>query len=303
MKRHSRDPTLSKEAKRGLNTLLEHGSSFAHVKLSEHLSLRLKVPDGKNGAYPTSSIQKGPVLFHDSIDLSGEGVGFGVPVVKYGHRVFFPGTARIRERRQDTLCIWTIAYELNVEERVVLKNGRRVHIDAFYALKERLAWLHKSIPVSRGLIEWINDAFRRAYGIHTTFDETSSVGSVVVSYTIKGHTKTIHVSVGTSGLINHGCTEFILLNEHDACYFDRYCDANGILTGKDIGTWEQTDTGHVALIDSHHNIQLILRNVAQAMMFRGREFIQGRLSWAGIAYVINPSLAHFEYDITIREHT
>ena len=47
---------------------------LAHMALSERLCLSLKAPES-DGTYPTSKIQKGPVLIRGSADLSGEGVG------------------------------------------------------------------------------------------------------------------------------------------------------------------------------------------------------------------------------------
>jgi hypothetical protein len=99
-----------------------------------------------------------------------------------------------------------------------------------------------------------------------------------------------------------GCSEMIILNELDGRLFDRYCDANGlILVGKEIGTWEETSSDCVTLIDSRHSVALHLRNVTQSSMYRGREVVPGRLSWAGIAYVLAPPRTDFNYDITIRE--
>jgi len=49
--------------------------SLAHTVLSERLFISLRPPNSSNGPYPTSKIQKGPVLVCGSADLSGEGVG------------------------------------------------------------------------------------------------------------------------------------------------------------------------------------------------------------------------------------
>ncbi|MDD1721580.1 MAG: hypothetical protein LUP95_06305, partial [Euryarchaeota archaeon] len=71
----------------------DHIAILAQTPLSPRLSLEVRAPRYENKPYPTSAIQKGPVLVHEANDLSGEGVGLGVPVVKFGRHVFFPGHA------------------------------------------------------------------------------------------------------------------------------------------------------------------------------------------------------------------
>ena len=70
---------------------------LAHTALSEGLCISLQAPSS-NGPYPTSRIQKGPGLVRGSADLSGEGIGLGVPVAKFAHRVVFPGEAQVDEQ-------------------------------------------------------------------------------------------------------------------------------------------------------------------------------------------------------------
>ena len=277
-------------------------TSLAHMALSERLCLSLKAPES-DGTYPTSKIQKGPVLIRGSADLSGEGVGLGVPVAKFVHRVVFPGKACIVEQREDNhLCTWVVDYELNLEERVTFKSGKSIRNESFYRLKERFAGLHKAIPISRGLVERGNRALRFTWGLTTTFETTPSAGSVRVSYTVDRREGVLHVSVDARRLNKTGCTEMILLNEQDGSLFDRYSDANGVeLVGKAIGTWEETGADYVTLSGSRHNITIALRSVAQSTMYRGREVAQGRLSWTGVAYVIPPRCVAFDYDVAIRE--
>jgi len=281
--------------------LNDHIPSLAHTALSERLCVSLR-PPSSNGPYPTSKIQKGPVLVCGSVDLSGEGVGLGVPIAKFAHHVFFPRKACVIERlTDDQLSSWIVDYELNLEERLTLKSGKKIQSKNFYALKELFAGLHKTIGASRGLIEYSSSALRRTLGLSTTFELTRSVGNVRVSYTINRRARMLRVSVDASGLNKTGCSEMILLNELDGGLFDRYCNSTALLVGKEIGTWEETAADYVMLIDSRHNIALRLRNVAQSTMYRGREVVPGRLSWTGIAYIIAPPLTDFSYDLLIRE--
>ncbi len=284
--------------------LNERVPSLTRTPLSQRLSLSIKAPVS-NGPYPTSKIQKGPVLVCGSTDLSGEGVGLGVPVARFAHRVFFPGKARVIERLTDhQLCTWIVDYELNLEERLAQKSGKIIQNENFYALKEWLAGLHKAIGASRGLIECSSSALRWAWGLNTTFEMTPSAGWVRVAYTVDSRVSVLRVSVDASHLDKTGCTELILLNELDGSLFDRYYDDDGAaLAGKEIGTWEETAADCVTFIDSRHKVMLRLWNISQASMYRGREVVPGRLCWAGIAYIIVPPFTNFDYDIAIREDT
>ncbi len=274
--------------------------SLAYAALTEYLWLSLRPPNS-DGPYPTSQIQKGPVLVSGSVDLSGEGIGLGVPVVKFAHHVVFPGEACIIEQRGDShVTTWVVDYALNLKERVTLKSGKSIQNGAFYRLTEGFAGLHRAIPLSRDLIELGNRVLRRIWRLNTSFERTPSAGIVRVVYTINRHEGVLTVRAETRG-VKTGCTEVILLNELDGGLFDRYSDANGDLVGKEIGTWEEPDADCVTLNDSRHHISLAFHRVPQSTMYRGREVAHGRLSWAGIAYVIPPHCVDFEYDIGIRE--
>jgi hypothetical protein len=222
-------------------------------------------------------------------------------VAKIGHRVFFPGKARVTEQQKDLhLFEWIADYELNLEERLMLKSGT-IRSNRVYAVQEWFSGLHKTIRISRGLIECTSNVLRRMWGLGKTFEEVPPSGNVRVSYSIDIRDKVLHISVDASSLKTE-CEEMAILNEQDGSFFDRYYDANGLaLVGKQIGTWEKTAAAWATLIDSHHNIALHFRNISGSAMYRGRELLPGRLSWAGVAYISAPPRPEFEYDIVIQE--
>jgi len=220
------------------------------------------------------------VLVSGSADLSGEGVGLGVPIAKFARHVFFPGKARIIERlTDDQLCTWIVDYELNLEERLTLKSGKKIQSENFYALKEWFAGLHKAIDASRGLIEWSSSALRRTWGLSTTFEPTRSVGNVHVSYTVDSRAQELRVTVDASRLNKTGCSEIILLNELDGGLFDRYSDVNGLaLVGKAIGTWED----RCRLCDAH---RLASQHHAPLSERRSIHDVSGARSGAGTTFL------------------
>jgi len=266
--------------------LNDHIPSLAHTALSERLCVSLR-PPSSNGPYPTSKIQKGPVLVCGSVDLSGEGVGLGVPIAKFAHHVFFPRKACVIERlTDDQLSSWIVDYELNLEERLTLKSGKKIQSKNFYALKELFAGLHKTIGASRGLIEYSSSALRRTLGLSTTFELTRSVGNVRVSYTINRRARMLRVSVDASGLNKTGCSEMILLNELDGGLFDRYCNSNGVARRQ--GDWN-LGRDRCGLRDAH---RLSSQHSAPPSERRSIHDVSGTRSGAGPTFLDRNCLYH-----------
>lgn len=97
-----------------------------------------------------------------------------------------------------------------------------------------------------------------------------------------------------------GCTEVNIMNEQGANHFDRYCDSNGLfLKGNAIGTWDEIFADEASFIDSGDNIVFTLKQVKGARMFRGRELVEGRLAWSGLAYGLPQDINNFAYEIRI----
>ncbi|HYA32760.1 MAG TPA: hypothetical protein VEG65_02005 [Candidatus Bathyarchaeia archaeon] len=273
---------------------------LARTALSQRLFICLPAPE-KDGRYPTSRIQKGPILTVNDRDLSGEGVGLGVPVIKFAQRAFFPGTARVIARKaSEGFSVWVVEYDFNLVERVALERGHVVHNADFYRLIEGFAVLYRTIAIWRGIIERFDRALRFIWRLTTTFERTASVGLMRVSYCIDRRNRAVNVRVGSSRFSENESAEVILLNELDGSLFDRYSDSSGLeLRGKDIGAWEKTFADCVTLTDSHHCVSFSVPHAPRSNMYRGREVAGGRLSWAGVAYVLSPHCASFEYKISI----
>ena len=90
------------------------------------------------------------------------------------------------------------------------------------------------------------------------------------------------------------------MNELGANHFDRYRDSNGLfLKGNAIGTWDEIFADEASFIDSCDNIAFTLKQVKGARMFRGRELVEGRLAWSGLAYRLPRDIINFAYDIRI----
>lgn len=254
--------------------------------------------DAAKGDYASCRIQKGLLLACGQEDLSEEGMGFGVPILKFGHEAIFPGSARIGTRRDGDKTIVDVGYDLNLVEIMAVK-GKKINNRYFYTVKEYLSWLHREYPHFRKILTRASNTLRRFLDIETRFEEVATFGRVDVRYIINADN--IRIRVDTSRVKKYGCTEIMLMNEQGANYFDIYRDSNGTaLSGNAIGTWGETFAGEASFVDPYHNLEFTLQKVAGSRMFLGRELVHGRLAWAGLAYLIPSCTDNFEYDIRIK---
>lgn len=282
-----------------VNNLSATDISTEQVRIPISGEISLQIGDGA-GDYPSSRIQKGPVLIYRNKDLSEEGVGFGVPVLKFGHEAFFPGSKHVTAEKNNDTVVIKIDYDLNLVERMAIRGNKKIDSRAFYKIKEWFHGLHRDHPGARGILMPAFKTVSRICDTETRFDEMVSAGLVCVTYTINPEESTVSVSVDTSRMKKNGCSEVIILNEQGATCFDRYCDSNGVsLAEEAIGTWDETSADEASFVDSRDGIEFTLTRLAGSRMFRGREFIENRLSWSGLACVLPPHAVHFEYCIHV----
>ncbi len=268
------------------------------IPMSEGISLLIREPEIEIGNYPACRIQKGPVLVHGNKDMSEEGLGFGVPILKFGQRVIFPGRGHITSRKEEERTFVKIDYDLNLAETMSFK-GRRIKSSPFYRITEYLSGLHREYPFTRELLTQSSIALRQIFEIETEFEEVPSSGLASVEYDICTDGM-IHVSVDLSLIKKEGCTEVMIMNEQGANYFDTYCDSKGtILVGNAIGSWQENSCDEVSFIDSYDGLTFTLPKIPGSKMFYGRELVENHLAWSGIAYSLSPHIQNFAYDIKI----
>ncbi len=273
-------------------------SDGVRVDLEDGASLAFRTPRSEK-AYPSCRIQKGLLLIHGTRELVEEGLGFGVPVLKFGPETVFPGSARVTRRRNGDLSMVEVVYHLDLVQRMAI-GGRTLGSRAIYEVEEFLARLHRDYPPCRGPGMWFFSNLLRILSIEHKFETTASAGTVSVAYSIPRGGGRVRVSADLRGLKRDGCTEITFANEQGAGYFDRYSDSNGlVLTGRAIGTWDRVGAEEAALADVRDGITFTLRNLKGAAMFRGRELAAGRLAWSGLNYVLPGGSVSFVYDIRI----
>ena len=64
----------------------------------EGFSIRI-YEDSRPHCYKSTGVQKGLILVYNNQELSGEGIGFGAPVVKYADKTYFAREASLSSQK------------------------------------------------------------------------------------------------------------------------------------------------------------------------------------------------------------
>jgi hypothetical protein len=265
------------------------------IALKPFHTLHLTTMSSFTSNFPASRIQKGLVLRHGNRDLSEEGVGFGVPVLKFGQETIFPGSWRARVKRHNGYTSVEADFVLNLAIRMS-RNGKLIGNKGFYKTKEKLSFLHRNLPLLRRGLSFSSELLRGAFSLEDVFVEVKPIRFVKAFYKIKNCKILVELKFSRSA----GCTEVIVLNEQGANYFDTYRDSECRILKRDkIGSWDETDADAASFINPADRISFTLKRAKGARLFRGRELTSGRLAWSGLAYVLSPQIERFTYSIDI----
>lgn len=274
------------------------------VELTDGLSLSMTSSGARDGsrppsAYPTARLQRGLLLSDRGHDLSEEGVGFAVPVLKLGTRTVFPGGADVRMRRAARFVEIAAVYRLDLVERLADRDGRPVGPAVMYAAKDALAALHRRLPGARGFLTSASGAVRRRFGWVTTYVPVTAVASVAVITRVDPVAGLLTVTADLGGL-RPRITEVALMNEQGAGAFDRYEEDGGVaLEGRAIGAWDPVGAGGGRFVSRLRGVAFALPRPADGDARRGRELVGARLSWAGFAVIASPPRGQLSYELCV----
>lgn len=267
------------------------------VNLTDRLSVRL-YKDCRPNCLETGALQKGLVLMLDGRELIEEGVGFGVPIVKYADKTFFSSTADVSMEKIGSACTLTKVFTLDTVS--LKKFGQTTYIDdgLYSPLRktfQRLYLKHKKLaPVFNKVME-----LRDLANIKTEFITVKPRGTVTINYHCKPDT--INIQADFSKVALNKCREVLVLNEQGSTIFQKYTDSSGLnLLGRKIGAWETVAADQAALQSAKGQISFSLQNDKDARLFRGWERTRKRFSWAGLSYSMRPNNGTFEYSIGLK---
>ena len=178
-------------------------------KLSNRLSVRI-YRDCRPNYLETGTLQKGLVQMLDGEELIEEGVGFGVPVVKYEDKTFFSSQADVSIREIGCDIIITKVFTLDTVS--LKKFGRVTYINE--ALYSPLRKAFESLYLkNKRLTPFFNKAMelRDFANIKTEFLKVKPRGKVTMRYCCQSNG--IDVSADFSKVTLNKCVEILVLNE------------------------------------------------------------------------------------------
>lgn len=224
----------------------------------------------------------------------GEGTGFGVPAARYRDKEYFSGSSTIQISQKSGYATVTKQFSLNM---VSVKRFRDVWIEnkVTRKLARRIAELYQKHRYWRPLMQ---QKVLNSIGFQTSFIRVKPAGKVTVTYHVDS--SSIHVKVDYKSLEKKGLQKIFLLNEQSSRFFRKYRDSDGsILFDKQIGAWENVEADWASIAEKCDKFGFRLWNIKDAILRRGREFIDGTLDWIGLDYEIASKKTCFEYDIEI----
>jgi len=230
----------------------------------------------------------------EEVETVGEGTGFGVPILIYQNETYFSGTSKVYVSQEVNSVIIHKEFFMDKLARNTFRNitleNRRARAMLGYAAD--LYQKHKRLR----LLELKNLSGK--LNISKTFVEVSPIGKVSFTYRVKDNC--VLVKTDLKQLKRRNLEKIFLLNEQGAAVFRKYSDSNGTeLIGEKMGAWDRVSTEWADLTNLRGDFGFRLRNIREAILRRGREYLNGSLDWVGLDYEIDPKSTVFEYEIEI----
>ena len=265
------------------------------IRLTNRLSVRL-YRDSRPHCMETAPLQKGLVLMLDNEELIEEGIGFGVPVVKFEDKTYFSTSAEVLVQKNNPAYKVKKTFSLDTVSKKLWRNS---YIDdEFYSIwRKRFAKLYLShrelYPLLNKLME-----LREIAKVKTEFLKVKSRGAITVNYEVQP--AVINVSVDCSDLMLSACQEVLVLNEQGSTIFGEYTDSSGLkLVGNRIGAWDVVTAVRASMLNAKKQLVFSLPKTSGATLFRGYEKTRNRFSWAGLSYSLQPNHGTFDYSIRL----
>jgi hypothetical protein len=264
------------------------------VPLTKRLSIRLYA-DSRPHCMETAPLHKGLILMLDSQEVVEEGMGFGVPVVKYLDKTYFSSSAYVSVQEYKSVYAIKKTFVLDAISRKKFWRSTYIDDDVYSIARKTFAKLylrHKNVSQLFNNVMMLRNVAK----IKTEFQKVKAKGAVTVNYEINPNL--IKVTVDFSNLMLDGCEELLVLNEQGANIFDKYVDSSGLrLTGTQIGGWDPVIAKQALMLSSTKKIAFSLQKTSKAQLFRGWENTRRRFSWAGLNYSLKPNNGIFNYSI------
>ncbi|MHB9150574.1 MAG: hypothetical protein ACYC33_10965 [Thermoleophilia bacterium] len=260
--------------------------------------------------YPSAALALGPRLVvvtehahrqTTEVDLTEEGVGLGVPVVRHGSRCRYPSSVRVQAVGPHA---YRYTYHLDLTDRVGLFGGR-VSGAPLDRAREWFSLLHRRRPATRRSIDTLAALARRFLGVTTWFGPTPLPVVVDVVYRVDPSGDAVEIEVDAREAADRGYAEVSLMNESGGRHFTQYRDDTGFRRDDAIGSWREVAGNWAAMGDPQTGAWFAVRSgdasvtgSGLARLYAGRELAEGRLAWAGVAVVLPPGVQGCAYRVS-----
>ncbi|MCW4029252.1 MAG: hypothetical protein NWE92_06360 [Candidatus Bathyarchaeota archaeon] len=236
-------------------------------------------------------------MVYRGVELVEEGAGFGVPVVKYADKTFFSSKAAVFLEQQDAKeTIIRKVFSLNVVSEKQLK-GMFINNAVYRVFHRAFEVSYLNQKKSSSLFNYVM-MLRKTLGIKTCFVEASSQGEITVTYHLEPGN--IKINADVSSVEQKGCREIIFLNEQGADFFVNFQDGEGShQDDSTVGGWSKVTSGRGCFSTVDFGLSFAMSQREGAQFFCGRERVQNRFAWAGMAYVLSPQTSAFDYEIKL----
>lgn len=237
-------------------------------QLNDRLSVRL-YQDSRPKCLETAPLQKGLVLLLDDKELIEEGVGFGVPVVKYKDKTYFSGTAKSWVHKDEECYTLVKSFVLDTISRKRFGRGAYVN-DELYNFLHRVFELvylnhYGLVPVLNKVME-----LRKTLNIQTEFIKVKPRGMITVMYSCRS--EEVQIATELCLLELDRCKEILILNEQGSTFFRRYADSSGsVLFDRKIGAWTKVLANETFFSDEKQTLTFTLKQKKSGTLLRGWE--------------------------------
>ena len=266
------------------------------VQVDNFLSVRL-YQDSRPACLETAPLQKGLVLVLNGNELVEEGMGFGVPVVKYKDKTYFSSSANSLVKKSVYSSALVKSFVLDTVSRKRIGNGFYVDDKLYHFLHRAFELLYLKYPSLARSFNRIME-LRRTFKIQTEFRRVKPRGKIIFEYCCTP--KEILIKTELSLLELDRCREILILNEQGSSFFRRYADSSGlVLFDQKIGAWTEVTADTASLSDSKQTLEFAVKSKSASALFRGWEKTRNRFSWGGLAYRLPPRNSTFCYSIRL----
>jgi hypothetical protein len=267
--------------------------------ISNSIALRI-YSDTKPHNLKIEKLQKGLILLYKGVEVIGEGIGFGVPIVKYSDETVFSGSSSLRVSSAKNIVEIRKEFIMDLVTRDSFRNLKLENL-RIRTLLECISTFYKKqyqnhVNLARPILLGRNLLFK--FGVKSTFVKTTPKGAIVVTYKIDRNRIVVKLDISLLYRTNLG--RIFILNEQGAHFFRTYSDSESLrLDDEQIGAWNDVISQSARISNEQDKIGFRLKNIEGTKLRRGRELIKGFLDWIGLDYELSAECTQFEYEIEV----